>query len=711
MPSESAPDLNVDLLDHQNSSVPPASPVPSPPPPPPPPPHVKGATEAQVTVKYNTPLNSAIPGVRTAPGLTRKDSSVVDYLNAMVNDPDAVMNTMSLTRTGPTVWQGEELMGGVIKSDLPPLTYAELYEAIKSQFGGGTYRVTVFDAERVPKRVFSVTIPTATCPPISNGVVPTPVASPWSRTPSAFTPPVNGFATGFTPGRFASPLNGGIQRPLGSAFEDDELLKLRAEERREHARIQLEEKKREAIRREREWRSQEEIEAERRENKMAQPMLLQMQNMEKMMQMQREAADKQLQAQRESSQQMMQMLMAMMAQPKGDNSIALLIESTKAQQQMMTSMVTALMGNQSAKAQEFAATTQSQIDAFKHMAEMSIKTAQGGNGKFDKIVETLITAQIQNPKNSVKDALELMELGRKQTLEILEMQGEKEDTEGFDPNLSTGQNVVKGIMGALKGLTSGNNPVGPMLMQGLMGLIGKRGQEPSEVDLATIARTLEVAQNRPQLPPVQAPMGPPPGMPAFGPPTQRVVQVPPRPTPQPVVQPVPQPIVPIQVNPQPPVVPNMILEVMEDVPEEPLVEEVNTPVAEVQKQMPVEPVAPAPAPVAVQAPVAVTENEYVSEAVNMAVEDIQSGRREHEWVEMAFDKWPKIILDEIVQAADDAVRLQVIRKYCAPGIWQRFESVMLDERYAFGYGKLIEGLRRLVIEHGAEHASIPTAVS
>ncbi len=152
--AESIPTSNSEVL----------STVIMPPPVAPPPSARAAAQEAQVTVKYNAPLNK-LPG-HSAPGLAQKDFSVIDYLTKLTNDIDASMYTFEVHRHGPPIWRGEEIPYGVVQSDIPPLSYHELYDLLKVRCGGGVYRVKVLNGERAVVRTFSLNIPTATNPPI-----------------------------------------------------------------------------------------------------------------------------------------------------------------------------------------------------------------------------------------------------------------------------------------------------------------------------------------------------------------------------------------------------------------------------------------------------------------------------------------------------------------------------------------------------------------
>jgi len=91
-------------------------------------------------------------------------------------------------------------------------------------------------------------------------------------------------------------------------------------------------------------------------------------------------------------------------------------------------------------------------------------------------------------------------------------------------------------------------------------------------------------------------------------------------------------------------------------------------------------------------------SEFVTEAMEMAMDDFQDGRREHSWPEHALGKWNRNFLDQLLRAPDDHGRLQLIRAKCDAGVFGRISQRLMqggDDVQNF-----TNALRSLLTAHG-----------
>jgi hypothetical protein len=279
---------------------------------------------------------------------------------------------------------------------------------------------------------------------------------------------------------------------------------------------------------------------------------------------------------------------------------------------------------------------------------------------------------------------------------MVEMRKNDDDELEYDPKVGVMGNMGKLIFGLLSGLMKGSGG-----MQGIMTVMSALGkQDTSQVkvsELKNLAVLLEqqMIQQRSALP--APPPQPGAGRPAFGAPTVPVQ-------------------VPVQ-QPQQPwnrvdVVASQSQQVMRPVPIKlhPALEGIYE-----------EEAAPIPVPIA-QAPVVpvlVVDDEtgdenvpqgaeerrryFVTEAMRMALDDVNAGVRAHEWSNYALDKWDKTFLDSLVQCPDSAARIELIQARTDAAVFQQLYAKLIDEKAPHNYANFLRALDELVMEHAQEH--------
>lgn len=661
------------------------------PPLPPPPPTPRGE-QAQVTVKYNTHAPN-LPGMRQqpahAPGVSKKDMSSVEFLAQIVNDPEAAAYVLEVYRTGPAMWNGEQLPNGMIERVPQVMTYPEISKRVTELHGGGDYRVRVIDDAGRCLKQLNFTVDTMLNPPMFSAArgVPAVHQVQIQRPSSPFGSPFG------VPGMAPRP-----QALNAAAGEDDEVVRIRNEERKLGAKMSLANAEREQKRKEREAKREEEIEAERDAKRAGAPahevttQIARMQsdsdkrfeNIMAMMAAQQQRAQEAAAAQQA---QTMNMMLALLSKPKDDNTAMLMVESMKSQTAQMTQMMTVMMASAQSKQQEMTLATQSQIENNKQIMDMAIKASSNGSQRFEKIFEQMLVKSMDSKNNDIKSTLEFIEMGRRQTLEIMELRGKDDDDDdlNYDAKAGVMGNLAKMIFGVLKGVLKG----GGAGLGELLTMVGRpNAQSVTGDDLATLAQRLEGGQPQAQLPaPVRR--GPAPGVPAFGAPPQLRVANPQRSAPS-----VPRPP---PVRPEPTVAPLEAVSPIEGVYED----------EEEQIELEVQPVFAAPQAAEV---VPVSGNVHVNEAIRIAIEDVTAGRRSHEWVEYAFEKWERSLLDGIVAAKSHGARIDLIKPHCDIALFDQFLMLLSDEHHVERYTAFIMALNGLVVEHAQETGALVSPI-
>jgi hypothetical protein len=609
------------------------------------------------------------------PGLVGRSRAGVQFLADLVADSDRVGYLIEVRRIGPAIWEGVQLPLGPVGQRLQPMTYLEIYENIRALHGGGDYRIHVIDemgrvVQQIPFRIDTVTEP------------------PRMNFPS---PSYNGSAAPLPQYRQVAPgLPGRFGMSSGPAAEEDEQVKLRNEERTVSAQIAVKTRKREAELLERRWQDEEEAIRERKEKKQLEPALAvnqQMQTLERQMAQQTQQFMQAMQQQAAAATQQFQQLLLTLTSKKDDGGQLLMIESMKSSQAMMTSLVTAMMGSSNNRAQETVEQVRVKAEQEHKFMEMMLRMQQGGGSKYEKLVESLVMAQVNKPQDSVQQAIQLLEMGRKQTMDMLEFRDErgggKDDEFDYDPEAGIGGNIGKLIFGLLRGLMKGGGikDVGAILQ-------ALNKTDPAQVqtsDLRQLASRLE-QQYGTQFQQQQLPVALRQVAPVIRQPIQQTMQ-------QQVVQRV------STTNPF----------------DEELEEEGAAIVV--------------PAAAAVMTPVAdalltrddeVEEEEgtpeerlrdRVNEMFRIALIDLRDGVRSPEWVDYALDKLNEDFLDLLVAAKDDAERVGILQEKADPALFQQVYSMLVDEQNRGRYEKFINGLHEIVAEHAKERNGTVLAVA
>ena len=651
MPDESADSNNAPIDFPQVSEPAPASPPPTP----------RPARSNEVKVSVNGPLSQVVESMSnlqgsrsTMPSLagthTRFRNSI-EQLAQIANSPDAVMYQLEIKRMGPASWDGEALPTSVLER-VPPMPYPDLYERVRQVHGGGSYRVTVYDNNSMTVFNFPFTIDTVIDPPkikIGNQIV-----------QAGFGNNVNrpGYA-GQRPSLSTSPL---------AAEAEDDLQTLRVEERKLAAQQAVKQKKREMEVQEKRWKEEENQERTRAEREANSPILAQIGTLERNMQA----------ALMQQQQQFQQMLLALKDSNKGDDkTILLMVESMKMQSQqqqaamqasmqMFGTMMQTMTQVSQTKSSEQAEMVKLQAENNRNMLEMTVKSAQGGNSRYDKLIEAMLQQSLHAKSNSVKEALDLVSLGREQALEMVERNSPNEDL-SYDPKAGVLGNLGKLIFGLLGGLLKGAGGA-----QGIGAVLQALGQNNAanvtQDQLHNLAAVMEKQYATGTLP-AGALRGLPPVNNAMVPAAAA------RPASQ-------QPMIfeeePVQQRPaqaQPVVQTPMVTGT------------VSSPT--LQQQVP-----------DVQAGASQRLIEVVTEAVELAIEDINNGVRDADWPDFALGKWPKQFLDQICALPDLASRIDLLSKVCDPTVFnQGLYPLLANEQKPENYANFIRALDSLVAEH------------
>lgn len=640
----------------------------------------------QVSALSNGGSNYSHPGPLDTPGLARRNLSGAEALANLVHEPDKSGYICEIFRTDPAVYQGQELPAGVVDR-CPPMLYQEIYERTRQLNGGGGYRLKVMDDFGKQTLLIPFRIDTITDPP----------KLPQARQISA---------AGAARAMFGA-------QPSG---EVDEVTALRNEERKLAAQESVQEKRRQLERKQKQWSQEEEADVERREQRAMAPVVSmqnQMQTLERTMLQMQQAAQQQMQALMQASQQQMQSMMQVIAQgnnkPPDTTMATIMVESMKASQQMMMGLMTAMFSQNGTKQQEAIEAAKIQADANKQIMDMAMKSAQGGNARYDKVIEAMMHNALNNKSDSVTQALTLIETGRRQTMEMMEFREEMGGGRGGDEfewneDAGVGGNLAKLIFSTLKEMLKGGGGAAG-LMQVLSMLKKQAPEQVTPQDLQRLAVNLEQRGglpnllNRAQIP--AANPQPIPGAAAFGPPPQRAVPIPVMQ--QHVQQQHQAPQVARPDTSQLPANTGIIQEVF-------VVETIAapaplSPAQRAQQQLtphPVEqPVEEVQAPPVQISPAQADRlRGWVTESMDTCLnEDIEDGLREHGWPESALAKWNKTFLDALVAAPDDAGRIRLIAEQCDPELWNKLYTKLLDERNPQNYTNFINALHGLVQEH------------
>ena len=327
------------------------------------------------------------------------------------------------------------------------------------------------------------------------------------------------------------------------------------------------------------------------------------------------------------------------------------------------------------------------------MLSVVMNSATSSAAKSEKLLEQLIVNRLERPEESLKQALDMQERGRKDAMDMFrlleEARGDKDDGEFINPDYGFLGNMGNLILHGLKSLVSaGARGGGVKAMELLSGILQKPAgtTQFSEQDLQTaaarIAQTRLQAANQPvaALPapaPAQALVTPaaPPLAPAVKPKVKlfdRVYEVLPVAPATPVAQ-----QTPVAAQPRP------VAEA--PVQQGTLVETEETAVIIQQPQQPQQP----------QGEESEAGDNYINEAMEMAIADIKAGRREHDWVEFALGKWNRDFLQALSQSPDDEARIKLLQQATEPELFNALLALLLDAQHPQNYRDFMENLTAL----------------
>lgn len=628
-----------------------------------------------VNLDPNTPVSLKVPvsafarrpvSATEAPGVAPRARNGVQYLAGMLDDPAKQSYIIEVQRVGPPVWEGVQLPCGPIERCIP-MAYPELYRRVKESHGGGEYRIRVLDENGNMTYQFPFTIDTLIDAPKFkqvnlNGMM-----------PQVGRPTISGAPV---PSLFGA---------TGIASAEQELQEIRTKERVEIAEHQLMRVKRERQKTERQIQEEERLEREREERMKMAPAIAaenalreELRSLKEalsskgddkfmtlLMQMNkdsREAAERQAQRDREAADRQLQMMQqqAQEAQRRSDE---------------MMKMFMTLMEKGNSKTSDQLEIARIQAQSQKDMLDMTLKQAQGGGSRIEKLMETVVMNKLTQPENQMEQALNLMERGRKQTLEMLELREKfgpsSGDEETWNPEAGVLGNLGRMMFGFLSDAVKSGG-VG-LIGQWIQSQLNKPAAQATPHDLTRLAYGVEHNQIAPPL----LQMGVPAAPTNFSGSQPAIPVLPYRP-----VQPVQQPPQQVQQRHVIPPTPAPALATPKPVQ----VQQEHAPIEILELAPAAAPVRAAVQPQQVQPqPVGTNVNDealerlhgFVTEAMEIACGDLEDGRAEPEWVEFALAKWPRHFLDSLlVVPTGDAGRIEAIRQYTEAEVFNRLMQLV-----------------------------------
>jgi len=600
---------------------------------------VPGATVVTThQIKYPAGFGPKIPGMPgttqpQVPGVPRHQQDAAKYFDEIADDPNCSGYRLQVRRTKPNTWDGYRIFRVDALEDLqPPIRIEHLRQMIAETHGGGVFQVKAITPSGHVARQLEFTIDTAAYPPH------VPEGSPF----------VGGAAAS---NRMLGPgtsLFGGAEGVGGSlrTVPGMEIQAINQAKQVLEGTIQLKRIEKAARDQEREFKREEEREREREEMKAMQPTLQAQQQVDALRSEMRTMFDG-----------LKEVVRTVADSKKDDKSVDVLlkkmetdaqmnIKSMEMQSQQMTTMFTALASAMKREDPKPPIDMATLLQVLSSSNEKMLQMAMTGSSKADRLVEAIITNKMTQPENQLKTAMDFMERGKRDTMEMMELlQGQGEPSEvinpegGFWGNL--GNVFVHGLSRLVNGAASGGSG---KIAEALAGLAAK------PVQGSVFNPTFEPAA----LPgPVQTPQLPAPAVA----PAQTVAQAPVARTP---------------------------------VPASPFYDTVMDDEQTYGEPRPASTPRTATAPVApsVAAPVQLAPGadddlrEHVTEAMEQAVRDLDAGRRDPDWPDYALGKWNNSFLQQLAQAPDDSARIRLIGTQCDP---QVFEQIVMRLRANTGH--------------------------
>lgn len=668
--------------------VPPAPPLPVIPPPsapipPPAPPSTpsfsavakKFMSGGQPVTQETTTRQVVYPGLPeggsalATPGVAKRSMSCVSYLAQISQDPACAGYQVCISRKLPAVFNGVRFPFGELER-FPASPYMDIYEQIKQIHGGGKYFLKVMDDEGRQVHGMEFSIDTLSCPPIL-------------RTPG------NGYGvSGQAPGQ----LSAGSFTAIGGEQED--IQKLRAEESRARAEEAVIVAKNRVEQTQRNIERQRKRETEEEERKMMGP-----QNEEARRKMDdlRHETDSRFQMMNSSFEKLMVILAT---QKPADNGMTammpMMIEMMKSSTAQMTALMTALVSGGGNKAAEMTQFFNMQMQAQEKMTTALLSSATASASKSERLLEHVFMNKLEKPEESLKQMLEMQDRGEKKAMELFRMledaRGDRDEGEVLNPDSGFFGNVGNLILHGLKNMVSGAaRGGGTKALELLSGILQKPAgtTQFSEQELQMAAQ--RIAQSQQQARPSALLNAPQP---------QALITPPPPPAGQAVRPKIKlfdriyetidaQPVAVVQAP-----VSSAALPVVQEQPV--AVVEVQTQQSGVMVETVEQPVPPQPQQEQPQQ--AESGDDYVNEAVNMAIQDINAGRKEHDWVDFALGKWSRDFLQALAQAPDDEARFTLLQQATDPELFKALAALLLDAQKPQNYRDFVENMKALIEE-------------
>lgn len=379
-------------------------------------------------------------------------------------------------------------------------------------------------------------------------------------------------------------------------------------------------------------------------------------------------------------------MLAKLLEKKEDTTTPLMLKAIQeSSQTFMQSMVEA---NRSTKG-EIGETAKTQSQFLERIIGVLTETSRADSGKYEKLLDSLISNRLETGSREVENFVKAMELGKTQIREAIQLADSREVEEeepaapAVDPNQSMWSNLSNVIL-ALILSKAGNKDI----QQGVASALGQPGnaqltmgdyQQVAQGMTPMVAQQMgfpqqsapvapmmlpQVAQvQQPPFIPQQPPFVPPTQQPAFTPPTQAAPVAIPLP---PGAQQVIPEAQPINAQPQGP------------------------------KQL--------PPPPKLDAEAMQRLREQVDEMIDAACADIADESREQQWTEYAVGYLPKWFLDRMVMMISvnrpDLV-INLIRQASTVEKFTRLNALVLD---ATKYQIFMSGLMDIASEHRDDRA-------
>jgi hypothetical protein len=571
---------------------------------------------------------------------------------------------------------------------LPPMPYMDIYERVRQLNGGGKYSMRIVDPVGNTRHTIQFSIDVVANPPINNipngGAGYRPVGMPPNSTTDAFSPASQ--TSDIYKIREAEQAARAQKSLIVAEFEVEDTK--RTINKRRQAEIEAEERKTMAP-----FEQQAKIETQRAVDDLK--------NLIRETQHQNDRRMDQIQQNFEKT------ILAISANKPNDNNSMITLMTTMMKGQ--SDMLIAVLGSKNGNNENLE--TMKMISASNEkVTQMALQSARDATSKSDSLLQTLITNRLEHPENAVKQALDMRESGWKQATEMFErlerMRDNGNDEEVINPEGGFWSNLGNVILSQLQKLTAGGMKGGAsMALNALAAMMGKPAgtTQYSDAELKQATDMLmrqEAARRGIIVPPAAqpAPALPSPTQPVTfqQPPARQPIRFDPRKifdrvyetetvqtaTPpaqvfQQTVPPAPVPVSPVEE-----------------------VEEVQPAAPTVVEQQPPAPVVPVDEEVEEEETSSLSD--YVNQAIAVALDDLKSGRKSHDWIDIALDKWDESFLQALAQAPqpseyDISAHIGLIQQKADPALFaELYNALVNNPKSGEWYPKFLENFQEFL---------------